>query len=837
MRQSLPAIRQPLNLLLRNVHGADYLQRRNDELSIHGCNPRTRSGNNFSSFNAPIPDIQFKQEEQNLNLRQPRLGSGKNFFSCNPPVSHKEDERLLSLRQLRSRSGNNFFSYHAQVFDSPHNTEQLLGRSGVRHFSSNSQNMERSFDLGSDIFTSNARISELGRRGLADEARRVFDKMPEKNVVSWNAMAAAYFQCRRPEEARLLFSSMPPIKNTASWNGMISGHAKLGDLDCARRFFNAAPQKNVVSFTALLRCLVEQGDMAEADALFIQIPDKNVVSYTVMLGGLLKHRSLDEALKLFDEIPHKDVVARTTMLVGLCDAGRLPQARALFDEMPKRNLISWTAMVAGYAQNGCVDVARKLFEVMPEKNEVTWTAMLCGYLQAGRSGAAMELFHAFPELPPPVSTCNAMIIGLGLNGEIAMAEMIFNSMADRDDQSWSGMIKGYERNGMEAKAMEFFSEMQRRGCRPNFQALVSAMAASAALGALRHGRELHGWVMKMGNPEDPFLASAMIAMYSRSGDLPRAKAVFSQTPRSRDAALWNSMISGLAQHGLAEEALVVFADMVSAGAALDEVTFVAVLSACSYSGRVDHGRRILDSMAVEFGVEPRKEHVACVVDMLGRAGRIEEAVEMIKGMADEPDAVVWGALLSACRTHKNVEVAEMAAKKVMEKEPWNAGPLVLLSNIYAGKGRWKEVAELRKDLKERRVSKLPGCSWIEAGKKMKVFTGGDGASEVKGVMERLKGKMREAGYVADGSFVLHDVDEEQKEENLGYHSERLAVAYGLMKVPEGVPIRIINNLRICGDCHAAMKLISKITMREIILRDANRFHRFSRGSCSCCDYW
>ncbi|CAA6663645.1 unnamed protein product [Spirodela intermedia] len=569
-----------------------------------------------------------------------------------------------------------------------------------------------------DLFSANSRISQLARMGRLEQARKMFDEMLDRNSISWNAIVAAYFQSGRPEEARRLFDAMPPpLRNTASWNGMVSGYVKTRQLHEASAFFDAMPERNVVSWTAMLRGHVEHGSVGEAEALFRRMPARNVVSYTVMLGGLLREGRVEEARHLFDEMPHKDVVARTSMVAGYCQAGRLSEARALFDEMPKRNVVSWTTMMVGYAQNGHVDIARKLFEVMPERNEVTWTAMLSGYLHAGRSETALELFHAMLENPPPpVATCNAMILGLGQNGEVAAAEELFQSMAEKDEGSWSGMIKVYERNGLETEALRAFSAMQAAGQRPNFASLVSVLAVCAALATLRHGRQVHAAVLKSHFDGDLFVVSALITMYVRCGDLGNSKKVFSIFP-AKDTAMWNAMITGHAQHGLAWEALAVFSDMRCAGVA-----------PTTYGGKVEEGRSFFRSMAKVYSVEPKTEHYACMVDMLGRAGLIEEAVETIQKMPMEPDAVVWGSLLGACRTHKNLAVAEKAARELRKLEPGGAGHYVLLCNIYAAGARWGEVAELRQAMRARKVSKSPGCSWIEVEGKVHVFTGDGGAA-------------------------------------------------------------------------------------------------------------
>ncbi|XP_057963082.1 pentatricopeptide repeat-containing protein At1g56690, mitochondrial [Malania oleifera] len=684
----------------------------------------------------------------------------------------------------------------------------------------------------------NSQISRFARLGQIDHARRVFDRIPSKNIVSWNSIIAGYFQNCLPREAKILFDKMPE-RNTVSWNGLIAGYVKNRMVSEARKIFDMMPERNVVSWTAMVRGYVEVGMISEAESLFWQMPEKNVISWTVMLGGLIQEGRIDEARQLFDMMPVKDVVARTNMITGYCQEGRLAEARELFDEMPRRNVISWTTMICGYAQNQRVDIARKLFEVMPEKNEVSWTAMLIGYTQCGRIEAASELFDAM--LVKSVPACNAMILGFGQNGQVAKAREVFDKVREKDDGTWSAMIKCYERNGCELEALDLFALMQREKVQPNFPSLISVLSVCASLASLDHGKQIHAQLVKSQFDNDVYVASILMTMYVKCGDLVKAKQVFDRFS-SKDIVMWNSIITGYAQHGLGKEALGVFSEMRYLDIEPDDVTFVGVLSACSYTGKVKEGIEIFESMKFKYQVEPGTEHYACLVDLLGRAGHVKEAMTLIVKMPVEADAIVWGSLLGACRTHGNLDLAEVAAKKLVLLEPKNAGPYILLSNIYASKGRWGDVSELRKTMRARSVSKSPGCSWIEVDKQVHMFTGGESVCHpehtmIERMLEKLSGLLREVGYCPDGSFVLHDVDEEEKAHSLGYHSEKLAVAYGLLKLPEGMPIRVMKNLRVCGDCHSAIKLIAKVTGRDIILRDANRFHHFKDGYCSCRDFW
>ncbi|KAG6595447.1 Pentatricopeptide repeat-containing protein, mitochondrial, partial [Cucurbita argyrosperma subsp. sororia] len=458
-------------------------------------------------------------------------------------------------------------------------------------------------------------------------------------------------------------------------------------------------------------------------------------------------------------------------------------------------------MITGYVQNQQVDIARKLFEVMPEKNEVSWTAMLMGYTNCGRLDEASELFNSMPI--KPLVACNAMILGFGQNGEVP--------------------------------------KQDKEGIRPNFPSLISVLSVCASLATLDHGREIHAQLVRSQFDLDVYVASVLLTMYVKCGNLVKAKQIFDKFA-TKDVVMWNSIITGYAQHGLGEEALQVFHDMHFSRVVPDDITFIGVLSACSYTGNVKKGLEIFNSMEMKYQVEQKIEHYACMVDLLGRAGKLNEAMDLIENMPMEADAIIWGSLLGACRTHMRLDLAEVAAKKLLQLEPKNAGPYILLSNIYASQGRWNDVAELRRTMRGRSVSKSPGCSWIDVDKKVHMFTGGESSghpehSEIMRTLEWLSGLLREEGYYPDRSFVLHDVDEEEKVQSLGYHSEKLAVAYGLLKLPKGMPIRVMKNLRVCGDCHTAIKLIAKVTGREIILRDANRFHHFKDGSCSCRDYW
>lgn len=301
------------------------------------------------------------------------------------------------------------------------------------------------------------------------------------------------------------------------------------------------------------------------------------------------------------------------------------------------------------------------------------------------------------------------------------------------------------------------------------------------------------------------------------------------------------MVAGLAQNGYSRQALELFESMKESGSRPNYITVLGVLFACSHAGLVEKGWYYFRSMKKLFGVDPGREHYGCLIDLLGRAGRLDEAVKLIHEMECEPDSVTWRTLLGACRVHRNVDLAIYAAKKIIELEPEDAGTYILLSNIYANTQRWEDVAEVRKTMTNRGIRKTPGCSWIEVDKQIHVFILGDTSHpKIEEIVQRLNDlieRVMGVGYVPDTNFVLQDLEGEQKEDSLRYHSEKLAIMFGLMNLSREKTVRIRKNLRICGDCHVFAKVVSRMEHRSIVIRDPIRYHHFQDGVCSCGDYW
>ncbi|CAN6233649.1 unnamed protein product [Urochloa humidicola] len=437
---------------------------------------------------------------------------------------------------------------------------------------------------------------------------------------------------------------------------------------------------------------------------------------------------------------------------------------------------------------------------------------------------------------------NILLTALAARGRVAEALELFDEMPEPSVRSWTALIAGLAQSGRPADALRVFRDMEDAGVAPNEVTVVAVLAACADVGDLETGRKVHGYARRQGYCKSNVLVcNAAIDMYVKCGCVDAARAVFDAMENDRTVVSWSVMICGHAMHGEGEKALKLFTAMRRRGVSPNGVTFVGLLHACSHMGLVDEARAFFESMEKDHDIAPEIEHYGCMVDLLSRAGRLQEALEFINGMPVEPNSVVWGALLGGARLHRDVEVGEEAIRRLAVLDPGNDGYYVVMSNIYADAGRWEDVARVRRAMKLRGVKKTRGWSSISVGGDVHEFTAGDcthrQATAICKTLDGLLGEARRQGYTPDTSVVLLDMDDGEKERVLARHSEKLAVAFGLMSTPPGTTLRVMKNLRVCSDYHAAMKVISEIAGREIVVRDRNRFHCFKNGVCSCRDYW
>ena len=335
----------------------------------------------------------------------------------------------------------------------------------------------------------------------------------------------------------------------------------------------------------------------------------------------------------------------------------------------------------------------------------------------------------------------------------------------------------------------------------------------------------------------PNICTALIDMYAKCGRIDCAIQVFNGISK-RDMYNFTSMISGSSIHGLGKDVMKVFSQMLAEGIKPNEITILGVLNGCSHSGLVEEGTSIFNNMEKLWGIVPKIEHYGSYVDLLGRAGHLDKAYNVAKSMPMDPDAVIWRTLLSACRTHRDVSLGERIVDHLRQL---GSSGQVLLSSLYAYMGKWESVIHMRKQMGERRNTSELGCSWIEVNGVTHEFRVDDRLHpqilEIREKLNEILEKAKLGGYASSTTQVTFDLSEEDKEQAISLHSEKLAIAFGLMSTKPGTLIRIVKNLRTCEDCHLALKVISRVFDREIIVRDRSRFHIFKQGSCSCNDYW
>ena len=565
-----------------------------------------------------------------------------------------------------------------------------------------------------------------------------------------------------------------------------------------------------------------------------------------LLNMYSKIGELQTALTLFDHLPKRNIMSCNILINGYVQSGDLESAQKVFDEMSERNVATWNAMVASLIQFEFNERGLGLFSEMHEMrflfDEFTLGSVL-------RGCAGLRSLHAGRQVHAYVMKCGFefnLIVGSSLahmymkSGSLEEGEKVIKSMPIRNVVAWNTLIAGKAQNGYSEGVLDQYNMMKMAGFRPDKITFVSVISSCSELATLGQGQQIHAEAIKAGASSVVAVISSLISMYSRCGCLEDSLKAFLECEQM-DVVLWSAMITAYGFHGRGEEAIKLFECMEQEELEANDVTFLSLLYACSHCGLKEKGIDFFDTMVKEYGLKPSLAHYTCVVDLLGRSGCLEEAEDMIRSMPIKADAIIWKTLLSACKIHKNADMAKRIAEEVIRVYPQDSAPYVLLSNIHASAKRWQDVSEVRKAMRDRKIKKEPGISWLEVKNQIYQFCIGDKSHpksvEIDLYLKELTLEMKLRGYVPDTAAVLHDMDNEEKEYNLAHHSEKLAIAFALMNTPAGVPIRVMKNLRVCSDCHVAIKYISEIKNREIVVRDASRFHHFKNGRCSCGDYW
>ncbi|KAL5994656.1 hypothetical protein ACLOJK_024709 [Asimina triloba] len=616
-----------------------------------------------------------------------------------------------------------------------------------------------------NLFLTNHLINMYAKCGCMNIAHKLFDEMPHRNLVSWTALITGYDQNDRPDECFNLFASM----------------------------LSYCFLPNEFAFASVLRSCNAGDRGAQVHALALKLAfDGNVY-----VGNAL-----------------------ITMYSRCCDgSGGCDSAWLVFQNLPVRTLVTWNSMIAGFDVAGCADWSIHLFSQMHrdgfgfDRSTMISTISSCREgNNVGSSFKHLQQLHclalkaAFLAEIEIVTALIKSYSNVGQDADECYQLFLETKENNRDIVSWTGTIALYA-ECQPAKAFFLFCCLHQDGFSLDRYTFSIVVKACAGLVTERHGLAVHALIMKVGFGDDRVLANALIHAYARCGSIDLAEQIFNHM-QDRDAVSWNSMIKAYAMHGRAADALQVFASM---GAKPDDATFVGLLSACAHAGLVDRGREIFKAMSENYGIIPQCDHFACMVDVLGRAGCLAEAEDLINQMPVPPDHVVWSALLGACQKHREITIGERAARKLIELQPKNSAGYVMISNIYCASGSFSDAGFIRKEMIDCRTKKEAGLSWIEIGSQVNEFAAGGWRHpqreaiylEIRRVVHLLK----QMGYVPETSLVLHEVDEEHKEEQLYHHSEKLALAFGLMNAARCAHVEIIGDQPKEGNaCNAEAEL-------------------------------
>ncbi|KAL5752643.1 hypothetical protein ACOSQ2_023150 [Xanthoceras sorbifolium] len=558
------------------------------------------------------------------------------------------------------------------------------------------------------------------------------------------------------------------------------------------------------------------GSLAYAQKVFDRIDSPNTFMWNTMFRGYAKSTEPEQALflyrtMLYDSVPHNAYTFPFLLQACSSLSSALEETKQIHAHVVKCgfgfDVFAANSLLHVYAVSGSIKSARLVFERIPQRDVVSWNSMIDGYIKCGEMGMARE---------------------------------IFRDMTAKNVISWTTMISGYVGAGMNKEALDLFHEMQDAGVKPDNVALVSTISACAHLGALEQGRWIHTYIKSTCIKIDPILGCALIDMYAKCGVMEEALEVFRRMEK-KGVSAWTAVIFGLAIHGQGREALNWLSRMQERGIKPNMITFTAILTACSYAGLIVEGKSLFESMEKEHNLKPTVEHYGCMVDLLGRAGLLKEAKQLIDSMPLRPNSVIWGALLKACQIHRDLELGKQIGEMLVKSDPDHSGRYIHLANIYAMAAEWYKAVEVRRQMTDQGVYKLPGCSSISLKGIFHEFVAGDRShpqmDKINQMWNRIAKRLKQEGYKPATRNLLLDLDDEEKETAIHQHSEKIAIAFGLIRTKPGVTIRIIKNLRVCEDCHTVTKLISKIYAREIVMRDRARFHHFRDGKCTCGDYW
>lgn len=744
-----------------------------------------------------------------------------------------------------------------------------------------------------DEFTWNTMVMGYGNARRLAEAKQLFNKAPKKSAITWSSLVSGYCKTGFEIESFQLFYEMQhegfkpshftlgSLLRLCSIKGLLSRGEQIHSYVVKTRF-----DTDIFVVTSLIDVYAKCLRIVEAEYLFESMPNgKNHVTWTALINGYSLNGDAVGAIQCFRSMRAEGIGANQYTFPGVLvacaaiyDIGFGKQVHSCIVHGGfSANVFVRSALINMYTKCGDLTSAWRAVDSMEVDDVISWNAMIVGCVRQGSPERALSLFrmmHAkdmelddftYPSALNAVAlmkdvsngkNIHSLVIKSGFQGNTLVSNSLidmyaklndwdsafklFDLLVEKDVISWTSLITGCAHNGFHEKALKLFSEMRREGIDSDHIVTSTVLSSCAELALLDLGQQARANSVKSGLHGSLSVDNSLASFYAHCGCLQEAIKVF-DSMSTRNVISWTALIVGYAQNGEGAKSLQLYDEMIESGVKPDFITFIGLIFACSHTGLTERGRYYFESMAKDHGITPGCDHYACMIDLLGRSGKIQEAEELLNKMTVVPDSTIWKSVLSACRKHGNIDLAKRASTALIELEPHDPVSYVMLSNTYSAIGKWEEAASVRRLMKSRGVGKEPGRSWVETKGKVDTFTAEDRkhpeAEAILFKVDEILKMITAAGYVPDMSFALHDINEEGKVHGLAYHSEKLAVAFGLLHLPTEAPIRIYKNIRVCGDCHTAMKFISRVYQRHIVLRDSNRFHHFKQGICSCDDYW
>ncbi|KAH9606532.1 hypothetical protein KSS87_000519 [Heliosperma pusillum] len=636
-------------------------------------------------------------------------------------------------------------------------------------------------------------------------------------------------------------------------NHLLLSYVNCGRIDYAQKLFDHMPQRNMVSWTAMITAFSRQSLLANAVAVFSQMrhvgesPNEFAFSSVIQAATRVVGFGRQVHCLAVKSGFGNELVVGSNLADMYSKCACIRDACKVFEEMPYKDHVSWTSMIDGYAKHGFFKEALLGFKRMLLEGVVIDSYVISSAVSASASmkactfGWCVHCITVKLGLEEETAVGNALVDMYSKVNDMESAARVFGSVSRRMNVvSYTSLIDGYVESDQIEKALETFVELTRKGMVPNEFTFSSLVKACANHAALEQGSQLHAQVVKFNFVADAVVSSALVYMYGKCGLVGVSAQLFHCIENPADYA-WNSLMSGFSHNGLGKEAVKTFETMIQQCVKPNAITFVNLIMGCSHAGLVEEGLTYFKSMESKYGVAPSAEHYSCVIDLFSRAGKLREADDFINRMPFEPDCFGWCSYLGACRMQGDKARAEIAAEKLMRLEPENSSAHVMLSSIYAKERQWADVRSLRKMMKDGNLKKLPGYSWVDVGYKTHVFGAHDWShpqqAQIYTKLDSLINEIKRMGYKPERDVIHIDADDSTKEKMLQYHSEKIAVAFAVMSLPSWKPIIIKKNLRICIDCHSAIKLMAKAVGRSIIVRDNSRFHHFADGYCSCNDFW